>query len=117
MKISPSRKIREFQEDFHLQYGGLKIEFYQDAHKVFEGSHKNQEASNESTFEELVPGFKEINIDLNENQTVAELEAAFETMGLHAQIFRRSNKVWLQTTSTDHWSLQTQNRKGLNSVQ
>ncbi len=35
-----------------------------------------------------------------------------ETFALHAQVFRKSGDIWLQTSVTDHWSLNDQNRNG-----
>ncbi len=44
---------------------------------------------------------------------VRTLENVFyETYGLKVQVFRLSGNIWLQTTSTDEWTLHEQNRKG-----
>ena len=43
----------------------------------------------------------------------AELEEIFETnFGLHVQIFRKSGKIWLETSTTDGWTLNQQNEEG-----
>jgi hypothetical protein len=45
--------------------------------------------------------------------TVQELERVFqEELGLFIQVFRRSGKVWLETTATDNWTLFKQNEEG-----
>jgi len=45
--------------------------------------------------------------------TVCKLEQNFrDVYGLSVQIFRRSGKVWLETTVTDGWTLQEQNSQG-----
>ena len=55
---------------------------------------------------------------LTGDRTVTSFEGELEErFGLHAQVFRRSKNLWLQTTSTDYWSLATQNQKGLHTVQ
>jgi hypothetical protein len=33
-------------------------------------------------------------------------------LGLYVQVFRKSGKVWLETTATDNWSLYKQNEEG-----
>ena len=51
-------------------------------------------------------------ININGLMKVAELESAFfVTFGLAVQVFRKSGKVWLQTTATDDWTLEEQNLK------
>ena len=36
----------------------------------------------------------------------------FDMFGLNVQVFRKSYNEWLQTWSTDMWSLEEQNRRG-----
>jgi hypothetical protein len=44
---------------------------------------------------------------------VSELEELFEEVfGLSVQVFRKSGESWLQTTTTDSWTLNQQNLKG-----
>ena len=39
--------------------------------------------------------------------TVETLESMFEDeFGLHVQVFRKSGETWLQTSVTDHWTLE-----------
>lgn len=50
-------------------------------------------------------------IEIKALTTVAELENMFtETFGLPVQVFRKSNNVWLQTITTDNWTLSEQNQ-------
>ena len=45
--------------------------------------------------------------------SVTELETMFrENFGLYVQVFRRSGKLWLETTATDSWTLTVQNDQG-----
>ncbi len=51
---------------------------------------------------------------LTPTSTVSEVEQGFETLfGIHTQVFRKSGRLWLETTSTDSWSLKEQNEVGL----
>jgi len=52
-------------------------------------------------------------ITIAPGMTVNELEQNFKDVyGLSVQVFRKSGKVWLETTVTDGWSLEEQNRQG-----
>lgn len=45
--------------------------------------------------------------------TVADLEKQIlESFGLNVQVLRKSGNLWLQTTSTDSWTLGQQNQHG-----
>jgi len=44
---------------------------------------------------------------------VSELESQFEKeFGLYVQVFRKSGRVWLETTATDNWTLEQQDEEG-----
>jgi hypothetical protein len=52
-------------------------------------------------------------IVISPQMTVLDLEQHFKMIyGLSAQVFRKSGKVWLETTVTDSWTLEEQNRQG-----
>jgi hypothetical protein len=51
-------------------------------------------------------------IDINSNVTVAELESQFASIGLIAEVFRKSGNVWIETILTNKWSLHQQNTEG-----
>ena len=56
-----------------------------------------------------------VNGDINivPKMTVKELEQQFlHLYGLFVQVFRKSGNVWLETTVTDNWTLEQQNRQG-----
>jgi len=45
--------------------------------------------------------------------TVAEMEERFRDIyGLGVQVFRKSGTIWLETTVTDGWTLEDQNKQG-----
>jgi hypothetical protein len=52
-------------------------------------------------------------LTITPQMTVANLEQGFaDVYGLSVQVFRKSGKVWLETTVTDNWTLEEQNRQG-----
>jgi hypothetical protein len=113
MKIHEDMRIIDLQSEFNLKLPYLKIEFYKSPHKAGEGSEqgmlvdpytKIKEASSVDSSGELV---------LNPEMTVANFEGLLnEQFGLNAQVFRKSQGVWLQTTATDDWTLSKQNEAG-----
>ena len=55
---------------------------------------------------------------INKSSKLSDVEKEFEDkFGIYVQVFRRSKDLWLQTVSTDHWDLKTQNSKGIHSVE
>lgn len=52
-------------------------------------------------------------LEIDGNMKVQELEKLFQDQfSLAVQVFRKSGPVWLETTMTDNWTLQQQNKHG-----
>ena len=118
MKITKDMTILEVQREFSSMYPGLKIEFYEHAHKDHEGSPGKEILNPESKLRDVGMNKRGGNLKIDSTQSVSDLEQAFEEKyGLHVQVFRRSKELWLQTSTTDHWSLELQNSKGIHSLQ
>lgn len=112
MTINDRRKIETIQKEFHLNFPYLKLEFFSRQHKPGTGSPRKQKL-NEKTLGECRTIHKKGNIFISPAMTVNDLEQAFSSMyGLNVQVFRKSGKVWLETTATDAWTLEEQNRQG-----
>lgn len=113
MKIAKQRTVSEIMSEFNSLYPHLKIEFYMRQHDVGEGSKRRDQIAHSVTLGEVNPALKEGTISLAPQITVAELEKNFsKKFGLNIQVFRRSGMLWLQTSSTDDWTLDTQESKG-----
>ncbi len=112
--IDKNKKLSVIQSEFQNQFPFLKIEFYKQQHSQGEGSLKENKLDTELTIKEAQK--KDISgiIKIQELMTVAALESAFaENYGLPIQVFRKSNKIWLQTTATDKWTLAEQNKNAM----
>jgi hypothetical protein len=97
---SKYKSVGEIQTEFNRTYPFLKIEFQQK---------RNGRTSLEKINEKLPEGI----IEMDDSTTVEELQKSFWTLfGLNMQVFRRSGNIWLETTMTDHWTLQQQNQHG-----
>ncbi len=116
MLINDKMTLSEVQRSFHKNYPGLKLEFYKYAHKDHEGS-KNENRYDSS---ELIANIRTIHaegeLEVDPDMSISKLESSFKDMfGLNVQVFRKSNTIWLQTITTDNWTLSESNRKGLAS--
>ena len=113
MDISDGKKISEVKKEFHDKFPFLKLEFYKEHHKVGEGSSAKQLLEGDKTIGEVRSIHNSGEISINGNLKVSSLEQAFsDTYGLNVQVFRKSGKIWLQTITTDEWTLSEQNHKG-----
>ncbi len=114
MKITDLQKLGDIQLAFQAQFPYLKLEFYKNSHLVGEGSTRNDVLDhNLSVFDVTGENVVE-EISVTGDMTVALLESQFAaTFGLGLQVFRKSGQIWLQTTTTDHLTLDEQNQKAI----
>lgn len=118
MKIHSELTIEDLISEFSKKFPGLRIELYSTEHSEGEGSRKSAQIDHSKTLSEINPGLEGGDWKIEPSLTVAEFEAACkDKYGLNVQVFRRSNKLWLQTSATDDWTLDKQNTKGLHSIQ
>jgi len=109
MTINNQKSIIQIQEEFGSRYPFLKLEFFKNAHSVYEGSTKREMVYKR----QLTHLHKVGEIVLNDEMTVGELEQQFkEKFDLNVQVFRKHGNSWIETTVTDNWSLQKQNEEG-----
>ncbi len=117
MLINNQKTIHDLQEEFHRQFPGLKIEFYAEGHRIHEGSTAAQTIDATQYLGAIRTPDTEGNIELQPEWSVAAFESLLrDRFGLHVQVFRKSRNLWLQTSSTDDWTLEKQNAKGLRSM-
>jgi hypothetical protein len=113
LKIAKGKKIKEIQAEFNSFFEYLKIEFCSKPHKAKEGTGKKFIINTDKLLSEISTKFTEKTINITNNMLVGELENIFQKeIGLPVQVFRKSGPSWLETTSTDDWSLEKQNQYG-----
>ncbi len=111
--INDSRKILDIQDEFNAVFPYLKMEFFSRPHKNNEGSARKLMLRTQQTLGECRTRHVQGELKINPEMTVLDLEQGFNEMyGLNIQVFRKSGKVWLETTVTDGWTLDEQNRQG-----
>jgi hypothetical protein len=113
MTISDQKTLQDISREFHQMFPGLKLEFYAKAHAAGEGSPVQERLPGESQLSKVRTIEQEGDLEIDPEMSVSQFEQLFaERYGLNVQVFRKSGNLWMQTTSTDHWSLAQQNRKG-----
>ncbi len=111
--INDSRKISAIQEEFNAAFPFLKLEFFEKPHTAGGASSKSSLRSNSKTLGECRKLHNQGQINITSQMTVTEFEQSFRKVyGLSVQVFRKSGKVWLETTVTDGWTLEEQNKQG-----
>ena len=105
-------KILTFEQNFSQLFPNLKIEFFQHNHETGEGNTAADMLKDlSSTLSDASSVDHAFNISIDGHKHVSTLEEEFANLGLNIQVFRKSGNVWLQTTTTDHWSLAQQNKE------
>lgn len=116
MKINKDTRTNDLNDAFISLFPYLKLSFYKKSHDHFHGSEKQDEFKEVVSLGTLNPEMNEGEITWQGEMSVDQLETYFETtFGLHVQVFRKSGDIWLQTSATDHWTLNEQNNHGAES--
>ena len=109
--FDPKKTISDIRNEFQREFPLLDLKFYRKRHSHFGGSKKDEEFDDEIQLIALNLR-SENNIHIESSMTVDELESLVENqLGIHVQVFRKSGDTWLQTASTDNWSLEKQMEK------
>lgn len=117
MKLSNSSTVQQIFDQFNAQFPYLRLEFYKHEHKSNEGSKSFDQVSHQTKLSQLNPALAETTFSIDPAMSVSDLEKMMrDVYHLNVQVFRKSADIWLQTTATDHWSLEKQNGKGHRST-
>ena len=113
LRIDRYTRLRDIQAAFTDAFGYLRLEFFRNPVQPYLPSSKKDMRSPD----EIALGGDRIHtvaeIDINSQWKVAEVEDLFSTeAGLYVQVFRKSGNLWIETTFTDDWTLEQQNREG-----
>jgi hypothetical protein len=120
LHIADHKTISQVQREFSGLFPYLKVEFFSKPHKNGKGSAKAYMQDAGTTIGECRVKQVEGDLLFDSSTRVTELEEMFHNeFGLNVQVFRKSGKLWLETTATDSWTLAEQNNQGeeLNNVQ
>jgi len=110
--IERESQIDGIKKVFTAFYPFLKIEFYKRPFLPNNPAMKKETISPQTALLQLARVQGRKGIDIGQSRTVKELENDFESFGLFAEVFRKSGRVWIETSLTNDWTLQQQNLEG-----
>jgi hypothetical protein len=107
LKITSDQTLTQVKEAFHKLLPFMKIEFFHHSHTQGEGSPKADMIEGNIQIAELIKGHDPGTIEFNYSTLVYELESKLQDyFGLNVQIFRKSGRLWLESTVSDNWTLE-----------
>lgn len=113
MKVDRNITVRELNNSFVKIYPYLKIKVYRKFHNPNQGSPSSEEIEEEVFLKDINEKLQSGEIVISDSLSVDNLEMIFrKKFGLSVQVFRKSGDQWLQTTTTDKWTLERQNKSG-----
>ena len=113
MKITGDTKLADIRDYFHKRFPYLQLEFYAQPHQQGEKTPEEFRLSPDLRVRDVCQKSRSGFFTLDEDMKVGTFEEVMHDMfGLNVQVFRKSYKEWLQTWSTDMWSLKEQNHRG-----
>jgi len=111
--IEDSVGTEDLKKKFHQVYPFLKLEFFKASHEEGEASSKSDLIKENVLLKEIRTKHNEGDFIITPDNSVNDVEQGFEELfGIHAQVFRKSKSLWLETTVTDSWTLREQNATG-----
>jgi hypothetical protein len=111
--ITDNKYIKEIQEEFQKTFPYLKIEFFKNLQRNGTAVPKSQLISGKMTVGMVRAIHTEGPLSIDGSRKVEEVENDFQNkFGLSVEVFRKSGKMWIETTLTHHWSLLRQNFEG-----
>ncbi len=113
LHIDHNQTIDQIQKEFNDVYPYLKIEFFSEAHTKGKPTAGKHMLSSEMTLSKVGLKSDAEFISIFDEMPVHLLEKSFkDNFGMNVQVFRKSGKIWLETTATDDWTLAYQNEQG-----
>ena len=111
--INDNRKIYAIQEEFNKTFPYLKLEFFAKPHKAGGVLSKKEVKHPSKTLGECRAVHLTGELTVTPNTTVGELEQDFrDNFDLSVQVFRKSGNAWIETSTTDDWTLEHENKTG-----
>ena len=114
IEINNQRLLSDIQKEFNTEFPYLKIEFFETPHKRKESLPKSRMYAATRTVGACRKVDTEGSIAVTPEATVAQFEQeCWDRFGLSVQVFRKSGRLWIETSLTDSWTLARQNREGM----
>ncbi len=111
LEFKADQQIGELRKAFNTLFPRLTVRLFTEAHAVGEGSPLKEQVEDDQTLETWLNTKGSASIEVRPDMTISEFESLLESHGLHAQVFRRSGSLWLETTQSDGWTLDRANNE------
>jgi hypothetical protein len=107
LKIHDNLLIEDIQEHFSKCFPNLKIEVYSRPHHWKKGSLEKDIISPRTPVGEIRKSHSSGVLEIKSSDKVGDVEKKFKKIfDLNVQIFRKEDDCWIQTTSTDLYTLE-----------
>ena len=114
LQISDDVQLKEIKRKFNEKFPHLKIEFFSEEHGEGEASTYKSMYDEELYLKDIRTNHNEGELSINGHTETATFEQTFrDKYGVNVQVWRKSGNMWLQTTTTDDWTLSEQDQKGV----
>lgn len=112
IQLKNTVSLRKLQEWFGENFANLKIEFYEHKHSAGQGNEKTDMLKDlEQSID--IPN-EEIELTIFDDYSTNLVEHIFKTkLNLNVQVFRKNGSNWIQTITTDNWTLKEQMERAL----
>lgn len=115
MKLTKKSTVQDIFDQFNAQFPYLHLEFYDHENGIDQTL--SHQVSHQTLLEDLNSELIDTVFVVSPEMTVSDFEKMMkDKYQLFIQVFRRSSDIWLQTSATDHWTLEKQNGKGHRST-
>lgn len=116
--LSHEMTIRELNKNFQKKFPYLRLEFYSQEYLPGQTSLWDDRLAEETRLEEIVGNFLPTVIQFEAIETVADFrKRLLDEMGLHVQVFKKTNDVWQDTSRSDYLTLEKENILGARRFQ
>lgn len=113
--IEENKKLFMIQEEFNNAFPYLKLAFFLRPARLETDFVLPRRLFNQTnkTLNECRTVLTDLKVIIEPKMTVLDLDQQFQkAYGIGILVYRRSGKVWLETTLTDAWTLEEQNWQG-----
>jgi hypothetical protein len=109
LKVNKDQTAGQISEQFSEAFPGLKIAVVTHHHDESEGSPKKDILPDSTVLGSAHSRMKAGEVELDNSMSVGEVEKVFEEkLNIPIQIFVQLGNAWIETTATDHYTLQQQ---------
>lgn len=113
IRIDDNLSLLSVQQEFHQVFPYLRINFFETVKTRTGFIQKKLLDKSERTFAEFILEDRVNPIVITPELSVSELvKQITESYRLEIQVYRNSGRIWLETSATDSWTLEMQNKQG-----